>query len=50
MVNDQGETLADIHLDPASAGTYFYEVIDSNAAVIDWLTKRTLLPLGRASS
>lgn len=50
MVNDHGETLADIHLDPANAGTYFYEVIDRNAAVIDWLTKRTLLPLGRAPS
>lgn len=50
MENDHGETLADIHLAPANAGTYFEAAMDRNAAVIDWLTKRTLLPLGCASS
>lgn len=45
MTNDHGETLAEIHLTPASRDTYIEETADSNAAVIDWLTKRALLPL-----
>lgn len=45
MTSSRGETLAEIHLDPAGPDTYFEEAIDRNAAVIDWLTKRALFPL-----
>jgi len=49
--SSQGETLAEIHLDPAGPDTYFEEALDRNIAVFDWLTKRALLPLsGRAPS
>lgn len=45
MENDHGETMADIHLHEADRDTYLEEAADSNRAVIDWATKRALLPL-----
>lgn len=42
MSNDNGETMATIHLAPADAGTYIGEVVDQNLAVVDWLAKRTM--------
>lgn len=44
MVNDHGETLANIELDRPTPGTYIEEVADVNLAVLDWVGKRTLLP------
>lgn len=45
MTSSHGETLAQIHLDPARVDTYFEQAIDQNVAIFDWLTKRALLPL-----
>lgn len=42
--SEHGETLADIELDRPNVTTYINEATDSNLAVIDYLTKRTLLP------
>ena len=44
MVNDRGETLANIELDLPTPGTYIEEATDTNLAVLDWVGKRTLLP------
>lgn len=45
MTNDHGETLAEIHLPEPDSSTFVEEALDSNAAVVDWATKRALLPL-----
>lgn len=50
MTSTHGETLAEIHLDPAGPDTYFEEAIDRNAAVFDWLTKRALLHFSSSAS
>lgn len=47
MVNEQGETMATIHLEPADAGTYISEVINQNLGALDWLRKRAVLPVFR---
>jgi len=44
MKNDHGETSAELRLPEAKVDTFIQEAIDSNAAVIDWVTKRALLP------
>lgn len=41
---EYGETTADIHLDEPNLTTYFAEATQSNLAVIDYLSKRSLLP------
>ncbi len=41
---EYGETTADIHLDKPNVTTYVTEATNSNLAVIDYLTKRTMLP------
>lgn len=45
--NDDGETLANICLEQAHADTYIEELMDRNLAVLDWISKRALLPLTR---
>jgi GNAT superfamily N-acetyltransferase len=40
MINNQGETQAEIELNPADAGTYLGEAFDSNVAAIDYFAKR----------
>jgi GNAT superfamily N-acetyltransferase len=44
MHSESGETLAEIDLDVPNATTFFNEVADSNLAVMDYFSKRTLLP------
>ncbi len=41
---EYGETTADIHLDAPNLSTFVTEATDSNLAVLDYLSKRTLLP------
>lgn len=43
--SSQGETQAQIRLDPAGVDTYMEQAIDQNTAIFDWLSKRALLPL-----
>ena len=40
MTSERGETLADIHLDPAEPGTYLEEAVDRNVAILDYWAKR----------
>lgn len=44
MSSERGETLADIHLDPADSNTYIEEAMDRNIAVLDYFTKRAFRP------
>jgi GNAT superfamily N-acetyltransferase len=44
MTSEHGETLADIHLDPAEPGTYLEEAVDRNAAILDYIAKRAFMP------
>lgn len=41
---EYGETLADIDLDKADVSTYLNEATDANLAVMDYVSKRALLP------
>lgn len=45
MTTEHGETLAEIHLDPAQPETFIEEALDRNVAIMDWLSKRTLRPI-----
>jgi GNAT superfamily N-acetyltransferase len=45
MVNDAGETMATIRLEPADAGTYISEAVNQNLGAFDWLSKRAVLPV-----
>jgi GNAT superfamily N-acetyltransferase len=45
MESEDGETLANIHLDHPSLQTYFTEATDSNIAVMDYWGKRFAKPL-----
>ena len=40
VVNDHGESLADIVLPPARIDTYISETIDNNLSALDYITKR----------
>jgi GNAT superfamily N-acetyltransferase len=44
MHSEYGETLADIDLDAPNVTTFISEAADSNLAVMDYVTKRSLLP------
>jgi GNAT superfamily N-acetyltransferase len=44
MTSEHGETLADIHLDPADPGTYIEEAVDRNVAILDYIAKRAFKP------
>lgn len=47
MVSKDGETMATIRLEPANASTYISEVVNQNLGALDWLSKRTVLPMLR---